>query len=275
MNISPRETPLLSGLEDGKNATQTLHEYPTATFASAADNASVESRAFAAVDLTQPSRASNNTQIFTDDLSIGGTEAKVDGVVDAWDFQIDKNLIEHAKDIELAIMAGSRASGSSGTARRMTGIINALTTNASTRNSGASLGETTFNDIMELIWASTNQTATEVYCGATLKRDISGFSGDATKNVDADDKRLVRSVDVYESDFGLSKIFLHRNVPSGSNAKMLVAINPKYVRKSYLRPTNVEDMGRDGDRERKEIITEMTIEHRGEATGAAIGGFTS
>lgn len=198
-NVSPKETPLLSGLPDGKGATQTLHEYATSEFASAADNAAAESRAFTVADLTQPSRASNNCQIFVDDLSISGTEAKVDGVTNAWDYQIDKNLAEHAKDIELAIMAGSRASGSSGTARRMTGIINALTTNASTRNSGASLGETTFNDIMELIWSSTNQVATEVYTGATLKRDISGFTGGSTKNVDADDKRLVRSVDVYES----------------------------------------------------------------------------
>lgn len=225
--------------------------------------------------MTQPARSSNNTQIFIDDIQISETEKVISGVVEAKSYQVNKNLVEHAKDMELAIMAGSRASGSSGVARRMTGVINALTTNATTRASGSSLGETTFNDVMELVYASTNEVATEVYTGATLKRDISGFTGGATKNVDAEDKRLVRSVDVYEGDFGLAKIFLHRDVPAGANAKMVVAINPKYHLKSWLRPTKVTPIAKDGDRDRSQITSELTLEHRGEATGAAVGGFTA
>ena len=274
-NVSPAETPLLSGLPMGSPARQTLHEYPTATFASAADNAAAEAASFSAADLTQPTRASNNTQIFLDHILVSGTEAVVDGVVNAYSYQINKNLKEHAKDIELALMAGSRASGSSGVARRMTGVINGLTTNASTRTSGSSLGETAFNDVMQAIWAGTNEVATEIYCGATLKRDISQFTAGLTKNISADDKRLVRAVDVYESDFGLHKVFLHRNVPSGANAKMLVAINPNYHKLSWLRPTKVAKMDADGDRERALIISELTIEHRGEATGMTLTGFTS
>jgi len=274
-NVSPSQTPLLSGLPSGKKATQTLHEYTVDTFASAAANAQVESSAFAATDLSQPTRSNNVTQIFKKDIQVSGTEAVVDGVTNAKSYQINKNLTELGKDIELAFMAGSRASGSSGVARRMTGVINALTTNASTRASGSSLGETAFNDIMELIYGSSDEVATEVYVGATLKRDISGFTAGSTKNVVADDRSLTNVVSIYESDFGVHKIFLHRDVPSGANAKMLVAINPNYHRQSWLRNPVVEDLSKDGDRLRSQIIGEGTIEHRGEATGAAIGGFTS
>ncbi len=274
-NVSPAETPLLSGLPMGRGAKQTLHEYTTDTFASSADNAQAEAASFSAVDLTQPSRSSNNTQIFIDNVQVSGTEEVVDGVVEAKQYQINKNLKEHAKDIELAFMAGSRASGSSGVARRMTGVISALTTNATTRASGSSLGETAFNDIMELIYNSTNEVATEVYVGATLKRDISGFTAGATKFTSADDKRLSRPVDVYESDFGMHKIFLHRDVPSGANAKALVAINPAYHRQSWLRPTKMDPMAKDGDRSRTQIVSEVTLEHRAEATGACVKGFTS
>lgn len=56
---------------------------------------------------------------------------------------------------------------------------------------------------------------------------------------------------------------------------MVVAINPKYHLKSYLRPTNMSEIGKTGDSIKKQLITEMTLEHRGEATGAAVGGFTS
>lgn len=273
-NVSPQETPLLSGLPMGKKATQTLHEYPTDTFAAGGDNAQVESSTHSAVDHTQPGRSSNNTQIFKDDITVSGTEIEVDSVVDAWKYQMNKNLVEHAKDIELAYMAGSRASGSSGVARRMVGIINAITTNATTRSSGSSLGETIFNDIMEMIYQSTDMVATEIYVGGTLKRDISQFTAGNTKNVSADDKRLIRAIDVYESDFGLHKVFLHRNVPNGANAKMLVGIRPEYHRKSFLRYTNVTPLAKDGDRERAQILTEGTLEHRGQATGTAVGGFT-
>lgn len=274
-NVSPSETPLLSGLPTGSAAKSTLHEYTTDTFAAAAANAAAEGSDFSAVDLTQPTRANNVTQIFKDAIRVSGTEMAVNGVTDPWSYQVNKNLKEHAKDIELAFMAGSRASGSSGVARQMTGIINALTTNATARASGSSLGEDIFNDIMQMIWGSTNEVATEVYVGSTLKRDISGFTAGNTKNIAATDQRLVRAIDIYESDFGLHKVFLHRNVPNGANAKALIAINPNYHRKSYLRPTKVEEVAKTGDYMSAQLLTECTLEHRGEATGAAVTGFTA
>jgi hypothetical protein len=68
---------------------------------------------------------------------------------------------------------------------------------------------------------------------------------------------------------------LHRDVPSTANNLTLVAINPKYHRKSYLRPTKVEELAKDGDRVRSQVITEVTLEHLAEKTGAVVSGFTS
>lgn len=274
-NVSPDETPLLSGLPMGSAAKNTYHEYLTDTFAAYADNAAAEATAFTATDHTAPSRAGNVCQIFLDNIRVSGTELAVNTVEDAYSYQINKNLKEHAKDIELALMQGTRASGNSGVARRMTGIMAALTTNATARNSGSSLGETTFNDIMAMIWNNSGKVATEVFVGSTLKRDISGFTATNTKFVDATDKRLVGSVAIYESDFGVHKIFLHRNVPAGANAKALVAINPEYHRLSFLRPTKVTPIAQTGDFKSAQIVTEMTLENRGEATGAKVTGFTS
>lgn len=277
-NISPQETPLLSGLGEGPQATQTLHEWLTATFAAYADNAAVEAVAFSAVDLTQPARATNNTQIFSDHVLVSDTEIAVNigGAQGAFEYQIEKNLKEHAKDIELALMNGSRASGDSGVARRLVGVINGISTNSTTRASGSSLGETTFNDIIEMVYNSTDSVADEVYVGATLKRDISGFTAGMTKFLSADDKRLVRPVDVYESDFGIHKIFLHRTVGNGANAKELVAIKNDLWKVSWLkgRRTKVTDLQKDGDRERALLISELTLENRGQAASAFVGGFT-
>ena len=274
-NISPSETPLLTGLPMGNAAKQTFHEYTTDTFAAAADDAASEASGFSAVDLTQPARSNNICQIFKEDVLVSETEIAVAGVVEPYNYQIQKNMVQHAKNIELALMAGSVASGSSGVARRLTGVINGITTNSTTRSSGSSLGEPDFENLMQLIWASTGYVATEVYVGATLRRDISGFTTNVTRFIAEDDKKLVKPVDVYESNFGLHKIFLHRNVPATANANMLVAINPNFWRKSYLRPTHLLPLAPDGDRRRGSIITEMTLEIRGQAASGTVGGYTS
>lgn len=111
-------------------ASNTLHEYLQDTLAAAALNVGIEGAAFSVADPTQPTRLSNNTQIFTDGVTISGTQMQVNhaGMADPMKYQIAKQLKEHAKDIELALMAGSRASGSSGVARQMVGAINAIST---------------------------------------------------------------------------------------------------------------------------------------------------
>lgn len=277
-NISPQETPLLSGLGEGPEATQTLHEWLETSYNAAAANAQVEALAFAAVDLTQPTRVNNVTQIFADHILVSGTEQAVNigGVKQAFEYQIEKNLKEHALDIELALMLGSRASGSSGVARRMNGVLAQITTNSTTRLSGSSLGETTFNDIIEMIYNSTDTVADEIYVGATLKRDISAFTAGTTRFISSDDKRLVRPVDVYESDFGIHKVFLHRNLGNGANAKEMVAIKNDMWKISWLkgRRTKVIDLQKDGDRDRAMLISELTLEGKGQAASAKVLGFT-
>lgn len=276
-NISPNETPLLSMLKRGPAARQTLHEYSVDTFASASDNAQAEGADFAAVDLTAPTRATNNTQIFKKDIQVSDTEATVDGVVNALEYQVGKAMVEHAKDIELALMAGSRASGASGVARRLAGVINALTTNATTLASASTLTEATYNDIMELVYGSTDQLPDMVFVGGKLKRAISAFAGASSGAITIPAEQMARynKVDFYEGDFGRQRIMLHRDVPNAASGRSLVAINSNYHYLSYLRPTKMREIPRTGDAEKRQVITELTIEHRGEKSGAVVNRFAS
>ena len=158
----------------------------------------------------------------------------------------------------------------------MEGVINSISTNATTRASGSSLGETTFNDIMDLIKASTDMVADEVYVGTTLKRDISAFTANSTRNVDATDKRLVNSVDVYDGDFGVHKIFWHRNITNSANAKELLAIRNETHALSWFDKMSVTRLPSESvDRSRAQIMAKLTLENRGEAAGAFVDGFTS
>jgi len=273
-NISPTETPLLNKLARGGDAKNTNHEYLVDTFASSADNANIEGAAFSAGALTAPIRANNLTQIFRNDIEISGTQQVVSDP-SALPYQVSKKLKEHAKDIEKALMAGSQASGNTDGARRMTGVINALTTNATTLASNSTLTETVYNNLLELVHASTDIFPDMVFVGSKLKRTISGFTGGSTKNVDAASKKLISSVAIYEGDFGVQQIMIHRDVPNATSGRSLVAINSMYHRLSYLRPTKVEDIAKVGDSDRKMLITELTVEHTGQKTGVVANGFAS
>jgi len=275
-NVSPSETPLLSGLSES-TATQTLHEYLEDTLSAGSDNAAAEAADFTVTDLTAPTRKNNIVQMFLTNIQVSSTETLVKTHYgDPLEYQIAKMMKKHALDIELALMAGSRASGASGSPRRMDGVINSITTNATTRASGSSLGEDIYNDIMEMIYNQTDEVADEVYVGATLKRDISGFTAGATKFLEVEDRRLIRNVAVYEGDFGIQKIFLHRYVPNGANAKMLVAIRNEYWKIAWLQRTQVYRLPLESaTRRRAQILSELTLEARAEKTSAAVGGFTS
>ena len=265
-NISPMQTPLLSRLSRGDNATQTLHEYLVDSFTAGAANAAVEGAAFSSDTLVAPTRSSNITQIFRNDIEISGTEQVV-SKPESMTYQTRKTLKEHALDIEHALMAGSQASGDTNAARQMTGVINALTTNATTQASNATLTEDGYNDLLELVHGSTDEFPNMVFVGAKLKRTISGFTGGNTKNLDAATGKVTNFVSIYEGDFGVQEVMIHRDVPNAASGRSVVGINTDYHRISYLRPTQVVDVAKVGDSDRKMLVSELTAEHTGEATG--------
>lgn len=267
-NVAPSETPLLSNLRRGADAQQTLHEYLVDSYADSADNAAVEGAAFSAETLTAPTRASNVTQIIRNDIEVSATEDLVSGP-SALNYQVEKTLVEHAKDLERALMAGSQASGETNAARRMTGVINALTTNATLQASNSTLTEEGYNNLLELVWQSTSASELPdmIFVGSTLKRTISGFTGGTTKNIDATSYKIDNRVDVYEGDFGTQTVMLHRDVPSAASGRSVVGINSDRHMLSFLRPSQVVDIAKVGDSERKMLVTEATIEHRAEKSG--------
>ncbi len=216
--MSPTDTPYTSGMGRSR-AYNTLHEWAEDTLASRGDNAVVEGAAFSYGTVTAPSRIFNVTQIFEKLYQVSSTErwVKGAGVNDMYAYQETKALLELNNDVEHAFLRGSRATGNASVARRLAGIINFVTTNATTVASGTTLTESFFNGMQELCWDQGGEVD-EVYTGARLKRVISSYTAGQTKNVAGEDRRLVNAVDVYESDFSVVKIFKSRDVPNTTNS---------------------------------------------------------
>ncbi len=272
-NVDFKSTPLYSGLSES-TAMNTLHEWLTDTFASSADNAQVEAGDASTTDLTQPSRANNVVQMFRKNIVVSDTEraVRVYGASDPYTYQMQKTMVELARDIEKALMAGTRASGASGTARRLAGVVASITTNATARTSGTSLSETEFNDIMKGVWdAGTDSNPDEVYVGSYLKRVISGFTAGRTKYTEVTDRRLTNVIDVYEGDFGVHKLFKHREVPTNT----VVALDSTKWRVAYLngrRPKHIP-LAKTGSATKGMIEGELTLEALNEKSSAKRSGY--
>jgi hypothetical protein len=267
-NISPEETPMFSTFGKTK-AKGTYHEWLTDSLADATDNAFIEGGDYTFVKVAPRARTGNYTQIFVTPVEVSDTQRSVDsaGIEDEFAYQMAKKLKEHARDIEKALVTGTGNAGASGTARRLKGVLSWITTNVETgTGTGAeALTETMFNNALQTIWNSGGRPDT-AWVNGFQKRQISRLTASTTKTLDAEDKKLVAAVDVYESDFGVIKVKLDRFMDADK-----VAITQTDLWKvAVLRPTKKVDVAKVGSATRAVIETELTLEARNQAGSGKI-----
>lgn len=279
VNVSYESTPFYSSIGESQ-ATNTLHSWLNDSYAASADNAAVEGNDLTFTDLTEPSRTSNIVQLFQKDIRVSNTAQRVAhyGTGDPYAYHKTKKMVELARDIEKALIAGTTASGSSGVARRMNGAIALITTNKTARASGTSLSETEFNDILQSVYDNgTDVSVDKVFTGAGLKRVISGFTGvpNTVQNVDAADGRVYNSVSLYESDFGVLSVHLEREVPTTAGNKGILLVDSSKWKVAYLtdgRPQHIP-LATVGSAKRGMLEAELTLEALSEQTSAYRAGY--
>lgn len=277
VNVDYTSTPFYSGLAESE-ATNTLHQWLNDTLAASALNAAIEGNDITFTDRTEPSRGTNVVQLFQKDIRVSNTAQRVAhyGTGDPYAYQKTKVMKELARDIEKALVAGTRASGSSGVARQLDGAIALITTNKTARNSGTSLSETEFNDIVEGIFTSgTDISVDKAFTGSSLKRAISGYTAGSTKFVDANGNKLYNSFSVYESDFGVVTVQLEREVPTTAGNKGILLVDSSKWRVSYLtdgRPQHIP-LATIGSAKRGMLEAELTLEALNEKSSAYRSGY--
>lgn len=272
-NVDFESTPFMSSIGEGV-ASNTLHEWLVDTYDSPADNGAVEGSDATVVDLVQPTRSTNVVQMFRKVITVSDTEQAIPhyGMNDPLSYQTKKKLTELARDMEKAFVAGTRASGSSGVARKMNGAIALITTNKTARTSGTSLTEDEFNAVIAGIFdGGTDSTADLVLTGSYLKRVIDKWNTKTTQNLNAQDFRQVLRLDLYTSSFGTHRIALSREVPAGA---ILAADTAKW-RKDYLvnrRPT-ATPLAKTGSSTKVLVEGEVTLVALNEKSSAYRSGY--
>ncbi len=274
-DISPTETPILSMAKVGK-ATATLHEWDTDELdAASTTNARIEGDDKDAQAVTAPSRLQNYTQISDKTIVISGTAQAVDHLGgDPLSRQIARKSLALKRDMDM-IISGNQASvaGDNATARKLRSLEAWYPTANSNRGTGGSAGssvaaatdattgdlraikESYLKDVIQKVWTK-GGNSDAIVAGGVNKQRISGFAGNATRTIDAEEGKLSAYVDVYQSDFGkVMKIIPSRQVRS----RTVHVLDSDMVEVSYLRPFFQTPLAKTGDADKHLVGAEYTL----------------
>lgn len=270
--ISPEETPFLSAIRE-EEASNTLFEWPVIELA-AVDytNREVEGEDSPSTDApTNALRLSNYTQISDKKVKVTHTSQAVDAAArnaQKLATQVVLKLKELKRDMEGMLLDNiAAAAGSSGNARQSAGLVAFLRTNtvfetggvdptlsgttegfpdaAATASSettgGASVlfSEDNLNSVIEDIWDEGGQPSIIMCNGGNKRRISEAFTGNSTRYKDSIDKKLVNSIDFYDSDFGELTVvpnrFMRTNNPGDNDDSYNVfVLDPEYAAIAYL-----------------------------------------
>jgi hypothetical protein len=286
--ISPTETPFFSAIEKVK-ATAVNHEWQIQELASADTSNAVLEGSDAITDAVTPTvRKGNIAQISDKVARVSGTQQSVEhaGRDDELAYQEMLKGQELKIDVD-TILSGvnqTQVAGDTTTARKTASVLSWIATNddhvgTSPTTSGTvtrvdgtqrAFTEAQLKNVMQLCWAQGGKPSL-VLVGGFNKQVMSTFTGRATPTEDTKSKKIVASVDAYESDFGTVKVMASRNIRS----RDCLVLEPAKWAVAHLRKMESIPLAITGDSRRKQMITEYALESRNEKASGGVFDLTT
>jgi hypothetical protein len=275
------EVPFYSTIGRSK-ATQRIHEWQTQALAAAADDNAVIEGDDATMDAaTATVRVNNRTQISDKTATVSGSVETFDkaGRASEMDYQVILKGLELKRDMEKQMLSNKPSiAGNDTAASQSAGFTAWLTSNISAGSSGVSGGfgsstaglvagrldgalrqfqESHINDVMELAFDNGARPSV-MMLPAALKTRFSAFAGIADLRHEVGEKQatIVGGADAYLSNFGKLTV-----VPQTfMRSRDAIIYDPKKVKLAIARPMKSWELAKSGDTEKRQILTEYTLE---------------
>ena len=290
-NISPTDTPFMSTIGKTK-ATAVYHEWQTDSLAAAAANAAVEGADASTATLSPTTRVGNRTQISQKTIGVTGTLEAVDkaGRKSEKAYQLAKASSEIKRDMEFTFLSNTvQSNGSAGsTARVLGGLQTWLATNgdfgsggsagsagttARTNGTNRTFTETELKTVIKEVFESGGSPKVLMVTPAH-KQTVSAFAGIAAQRYMAPSDApttIIGAADIYLSDFGSVSVVPNRFMVSGNSAnEVAFVLDPEYAAVAYLRPFFTNELAKNGDSDRTQLLVEYTLEVKNEAAHGII-----
>jgi len=288
-DISPTTTPFLNGIKKN-SAASTKHEWQTDSLAAASGSNFVIEGDDASTDASSATtRVYNYTAISDKVARVTGTQEAINsaGRQSEMAYQVMKRSKELKRDVETILLSNNAAvAGNDTTARECAGVESWLATNTDRGGTGAdptgdgtdaatdgtqrAFTESQLQNVIASCWENGGEPDT-IMVGAFNKQALSAFTGNASRQINADDKKLVTDIRVYVSDFGDLVVIPNRF----QRTRSALVLDMDMWCFSTLRDFQTVDLAKTGDTERKQILVEYTLESKNEAASGIVADLTT
>ena len=288
--IDPTDTPAMSGFEREK-ATAVNHEWQTQALAAASDTNDVLEGDDATTDASTPTvRLGNICQISDKVARVSGTQRAVEaaGREDELEYQEMLKGLELKRDMETILVGRNiaKVSGADATPRKTASILSWIKTNTSKGTAGGAADPTTadgagtrtdgtqiaftearLKTVLQAIWNSGGRAET-IMTGGFNKQVFSTFTGRATPTEDTKAKKIVASVDAYESDFG--KLTVVPNRFQRTRDVLVLQMDMWAVAFLTGRKMVSIPLAKTGDSDRRQMLSEYALTARNEKASGGV-----
>jgi hypothetical protein len=288
-DVSPTQTPFISNCKK-TTASATYVEWQVDALASASStNAVIEGDDAVTDATTATTRRGNYTQISDKVPRVTATQRIVDsaGRGDELDYQVMKRAKELKRDMEAAVLdSKARVAGNDTTARQLAGVPAWLITNTDAGSGGSdptgdgtdtrtdgtqrAFAEADLKTVLSSIWDEGGEPGI-IMVGSFNKQAMSAFTGNATRTVDAADKRLTTAIDVYVSDFGELSVIPNRFM----RARDGLVLDMDYWTCAMLRDFEQTPLSKTGDSDRVQLLSEYTLLADNEKASGIVADLTT
>jgi hypothetical protein len=274
-DISPTLTPFTSSIGTG-TATATLHQWQQSELAAVGSNAAVEGADAGAASMNTTTMKTANTQIFTKVVQSSGTSEAVEKY--GRDSDLAMNIAmkgkEMRRDIEHAFVGAGQAgtAGNATTARQLTSAqnqINAATTN--TAGSNRTFTEALLLGTLQSVYEAGGDP-NQIQVTPSHSVLVANFAASSGRNRDfSTGTKLVNSVDLYVSPFSECAVVPNRFLQNNS----CLVLDTEYWSRAVLRPMQTINLARNGDSEKKQMLTEQTLVCENDKASGLINALTA
>jgi hypothetical protein len=230
-------------------------------------------------EIAAQTRVGNYSQVAAKWFAVSDTLETVDkaGRKSEIAYQTGLFLKMLARDMEYGLL--NNTTSTSTDPRSANGVKGFITTNSTakvgftTGTASTTLTETDFNKAIQLCWTEGGNPGM-VLAPANLKRKISAFTGNGklTTSMDAEQKKVILSVDYYESDFGVVKVYATRFLATddGATYESCLILEKEKWALGTLQPLKTEKLAKTGLSTKVQMSTEYTLISRQEKANARI-----
>jgi hypothetical protein len=238
----------------------------------------------------------NYTQISSKGIQVTATNEAVTsaGRNNEMAYQVAKGAKELKRDMEVALLSNvAKAAGNATTARKLGGCPTWYETNVDAASNGSGAGNGairtdgtqrafTEDQLKGILVSCYNEGGNPnmIMVNAFNKQKLSGFTGGSTRFDAAEDRRLITSIDVYESDFGTMQVAPNRFIRGANSTSAKIGqdahiLDMEYWAVSFLRDFSLQNPAQTADADQRFMVAEYTLESRNEKASGLITDLTT